>query len=99
MDLQVRHCVQAASKTWTIIDICLPSHFFFLPTLAGGCTDGDVRLEDGDRKYEDRIELCYRGKWGTVCDKGTTNYAARVVCTQQKLPFNGEYNYFLPPIM
>jgi hypothetical protein len=55
---------------------------------SGGCTDGDVRLEDGDRQYEGRVELCYKGEWGTLCDKGSTNHAAKVVCRQLGLPLN-----------
>jgi hypothetical protein len=50
--------------------------------LKGVCTDGDVRLEDGVREYEGRIEVCYDGEWGAVCDDGINDSVAEVVCRQ-----------------
>ena len=48
----------------------------------GLCTDGDVRLEDGDREYEGRIEVCYDENWATVCDFDVDDMLAKVVCRQ-----------------
>ena len=51
------------------------------------CTDGDVRLEDKESEYVGRVGLCYRGKWGSVCDVNLKNdSAALVVCRQLGLP-------------
>ena len=33
----------------------------------GNCTDGELRLADGLSEYEGRLEICYRGVWGTIC--------------------------------
>ena len=41
-----------------------------------------MRLEDGVREYEGRIEVCYEGEWGTVCDDGIDDSVAEVVCRQ-----------------
>ena len=56
----------------------------------GLCIDGDVRLEDGVREYEGRIEICYNGEWGTVCDDGIRDSVAIVVCRQLGFSLHGE---------
>ena len=58
--------------------------------LKGLCTDGDVRLEDGDREYEGKIDICYNGKWGTVCgDSDIDDSVAEVVCKQLGFSLHG----------
>ena len=41
-----------------------------------------VRLVGGPSPGEGRLEVYYRGRWGTVCDDYFTDSAARVVCYQ-----------------
>ncbi|XP_064871797.1 neurotrypsin-like [Oncorhynchus nerka] len=43
-------------------------------------TDGSVRLSGGSS--EGRLEVFYRGQWGTVCDDGWTDSNTQVVCGQ-----------------
>uniref|UniRef100_A0A8C1M730 Neurotrypsin n=1 Tax=Cyprinus carpio TaxID=7962 RepID=A0A8C1M730_CYPCA len=45
-------------------------------------TDGAVRLVGGVKGYEGRLEVHYRGQWGTVCDTGWTQTNTQVVCRQ-----------------
>nr|XP_040041983.1 neurotrypsin isoform X1 [Gasterosteus aculeatus aculeatus]XP_040041984.1 neurotrypsin isoform X1 [Gasterosteus aculeatus aculeatus] len=45
-------------------------------------TDGSVRLLGGTSRYEGRLEVFYRGHWGTVCDDGWTDSNTQVVCRQ-----------------
>ena len=46
------------------------------------CGDGTVRLVDGISQENGRVEFCYRGVWGTVCDDFWGNDDAVVVCRQ-----------------
>lgn len=50
------------------------------------CFDGELRLRGGFDDNQGRVEICYNGAWGTVCDDGgwvghrTSN--AQVLCQQ-----------------
>ncbi|XP_035689192.1 uncharacterized protein LOC118424643 isoform X1 [Branchiostoma floridae] len=44
--------------------------------------DGSVRLVDGSRFDEGRVEIYYNHRWGTICNIGWTQTSADVVCAQ-----------------
>ncbi|XP_053426320.1 galectin-3-binding protein isoform X1 [Nycticebus coucang] len=47
---------------------------------AQGVDDGDMRLADGGVANQGRVEIFYRGQWGTVCDNLWDLTDATVVC-------------------
>ncbi len=44
------------------------------------CEDGAIRLVGGGTPYQGRVEMCYRGYWGTVCQTFWDRTDARTVC-------------------
>ena len=50
------------------------------------CTNGEIRLVDGVIENEGRVEVCYNGVWGAVCDQGWDSTDGHVACTQMGHP-------------
>ena len=46
------------------------------------CEDGDIKLVDGCNSLEGRLEMCYSGVWGTVCNDLWNGVDAAVACRQ-----------------
>ncbi len=55
------------------------------------CTDGQIRLADGDGENQGRVEICFDNQYGTICDYQWDNSDAAVVCGQ--LGFSRECTY------
>ncbi|XP_072040250.1 neurotrypsin-like [Amphiura filiformis] len=61
--------------------------------------EGAVRLLGSSSRFEGRVEVMYRGNWGTVCDHGWSDNDADVVCRQlgyqkAKTAVTNAYRYF-----
>ena len=61
----------------------------FLLAIADECGNNEVRLVGGSSNTEGRVEVCYNGRWGTVCDHLWGIPDATVVCNQLQLPTAG----------
>jgi len=46
------------------------------------CTNGELRLVNGNTPNEGRIELCQNNGWGTICDDFWSTFDATVACRQ-----------------
>ena len=46
------------------------------------CMTGELRLVDGATNATGRLEVCYHGEWGSVCDDLFNDRAAMVACRQ-----------------
>ena len=44
------------------------------------CSDGDIRLVNGESEMEGRVEICRDYRWGTVCGKQWTENHSAVIC-------------------
>ena len=45
-----------------------------------------MRLADGLSEIEGRVEICYNGEWGSICDNHWGVSDAMVACRQLGLP-------------
>lgn len=69
---------EARSANW--VSSVAENETFFL---YAACTeDGQIQLLGGRDQFEGRLEICFGGIWGTVCDDSWDTRDSEVVCRQ-----------------
>ena len=72
-----------------------PTHFVLdISTPEASCTDGEIRLVDGENQLEGRVEICLNRAWGTICDTIFGEDDAHVICEQLGVAYNGKLASF-----
>ena len=69
----------------------LMSTFLSVVILLSVCSDGDLRLVDGEGTGEGRVEICFNNTYGSICADFWDEVDAQVVCGQLGFMRNGLY--------
>ena len=75
---------------------CLPNAFFFLLTSSVACSNNGIRLSGTMNNMQGRVEVCYQGRWGTVCGYSWDFRDAMVACRQLGRPYKCKRNVRKP---
>ena len=85
-------CAYSSKKLFCKI-LTLRRYIYFCNCL-GNCQSGDIRLAGGSSYLEGRVEVCFRGSWGTVCDDSWDGNDANVACRQLGYSETGQLDSF-----
>ena len=53
---------------------------YFRAAIESNCTNGELRLEGGSTSWEGNVEVCFSGRWGTVCQDNWDKVDAQTTC-------------------
>lgn len=69
------------------------SYIFSASNISEICSEGSIRLIDGDIVQEGYLEMCLDGVWGRICSYGWDTTDSYVACKEMGYPGTdiGEY--------
>ena len=85
LNLCIENVVTTASTTLTTETTMLTTEETQMMTTTPVIPDGTIRLVGGSNEYEGRVEIMYKGQYGTVCDNYWDDREAKVVCRMMGL--------------
>ena len=71
-----------SANTSLSVSLCLSLSFIKGEAPEPECVESSVRLAGGLNDNGGRVEVCYEGVWGSVCDHGFGDTEAQVTCSQ-----------------
>lgn len=79
----VRVLLERATFETRFVHSCVYEQYVFTPLAPNAtCENGDLRLVNGATSLEGRLEVCFGGRWGTVCNDAWDSLDSTVVCRQ-----------------
>ena len=75
LTMQLNHSQQ-------VLLLCVIIEKNFSVSIVAACDNNDIRLVEGRNDLEGRVELCFQGQWGTVCNTHWDDSDAVVACRQ-----------------
>ena len=66
----------------------------FLLVAPSNCSEGKIRLVEGETDKEGDVQICHDGMWGYICGNNWTGEETRVLCQQLKYSTSCERLYF-----
>jgi len=76
-----------------VLELKISRCSFSMQHIDTSCNDTNIRLTGGWDGREGRVEVCFGGQWGTVCNNSWDTNDAAVVCRQLGIASQGKLKF------
>ncbi|RDD45646.1 Deleted in malignant brain tumors 1 protein [Trichoplax sp. H2] len=80
-ELSIARC-QYTLHNMTEVDLCNKRNVLGINCATGPAFEGDLRLQDGRKITEGRIEIYHNNQWNTICGSATSGNIGKAACNQ-----------------